>query len=429
MQTQLKRVSLLTIILIVMAFASCGGDASEHLHDGDRDTPEDIGWSNDELKTLNCTADINCQPYEACVQGGWVMCDRGHCAGFHNDTVDFQCLISVYTESDLGHTLAPSICGTVTAPQEQKNIDPGDVTCHYVPGLAFDAPWVRPWIQLVSDVSGATVHIIAFDLYGLRSDGTTVLLAGTNKGDGTVTWAEYDDRSTWYRDGSKKQPDLTIPSNMAFSVPTKDLLIHMGNVGANASGYVDVFVVATVSTTGDAKVQIGLDYRKSNFGAWVREGSLSNWVSCNNGTMSLSTPRLGATMSCDGSLGTLYQPPTTTNACASISGVKITPSSSLLASCSNLIIKTWGAGGTEYASPPGQPLTFTPWTGNAYVTAYCNGTVHTWTSGVTNQTAGFSQVCVKGADLTTSSFVCWDPYSNVFRPTIPLSGIPATQCP
>ncbi|OGL78370.1 hypothetical protein A3E39_02615 [Candidatus Uhrbacteria bacterium RIFCSPHIGHO2_12_FULL_60_25] len=510
MQTRF-RYGILIILIFVTMMMGCG----ERIPMTDNADDGTVSWSNDDLKTLACSNDAQCAPYKECVVGGSVGCYQSHCAGFRNDVTIYKCVNRIWDQYGDGETPPQTnICGKVNAPPEQKAIDPGDISCKYVSGIP--RPWGRLWIQLTADTANSTVTIHALNLYGVRADGTLVLIAGTDAGDSTITWFETNDRATWYQAESEKKSGLPVPPNFTFTVQSTTQILHMGNDGGDLTGFVDAFATADISTTGDAKGQIGIDFRTDSWNKAVIEGSMSDWMSCTTGSIRLSLPRASAPTICDGTISTICvpsqetcnnadddcdgqkdngnpgggascstgklgvcsagttscqkgslicvqnvqhsnevcgdnldndcdgttdnasvcappppPPPPPSNGCPS-TGVKITAGSSLLASCPTLEIVTWDDNGWTLESDPGQPLTISdPWPGGyAYVTTKCNGMLKTgdWPQ-VTIKAAGFSQICVQGTDVTDNTFVCWDEYSSVYRPSVPLSASGVGYCP
>ncbi len=361
-----------------------------------------------------CLDDMGCAVYEQCLLDGSVFCGGGAC--FVNGTANVGCLQDVEP--------SPASCGVVAAPPEQAAIDPSDVRCKFVAALGPDAPWGRPMLQATADTLGSTIRIHRLSLYGVLDDGRTVAIAGTDFGETTITWAEHDDLATWYRNEAQKEIGLPIPPDFVFDVPV-DRVLHLGNVGTNASDFVDVFVVGEATTTGDAQIQFGLDFYAPDGVDYAREGGFSDWGACTTGAIRLSTPHVNAPTTCDGSTGTQCDPSAELcgggkpDACPA-SGVVVTPGATLLQECPGLITRTWGASGDPLSSQPGGSLTFEPWAGVAYVTTICGGTEHVWVSGQSLEVAGFDQVCVSGVDRTATDTVVWDPYSTVYRPAVPL---------
>lgn len=424
-------VTLIALLLFIISACAVATD------------PERVTWANSKsLKTLTCGLAADCAAYEACVSGGTVQCVNGHCAGINNDTVDFSCLVAVFETGDVP---AGTSCGPVNAPPEQVAQAADRSYCNFFATAQPGDDEFRPWMQCVANLSGATVQVVGLSVYCAKS-GLFVPVGGTDAGKAPVTWSGLYSRSPWFVP-SNKFAEATALGNNSFAVPTNPYVLHFGTA-ASSVGCVEGVVTATISTTGDAQCQIGLDYYTGN--SWTREAAVSDWRSCTNGVISLETPS-STHLVCTGSFGQVCVPSvevcngkddncdgqideggvcTPANPCPA-SGFRLTADASLLASCANgLQIVTWGANGNEIASSPGQPLTVSQqWNGYAYVTTKCNGLYKSdWPQFQTAQT-GFSEICLLGQDITASTQICWDKYSHIWRPTVPMSLGSVGTCP
>lgn len=404
------------------------------------------GWSQEGLKVLNCNEFVDCQPYEPCVSGGYVVCDRGHCTGVENERVDIQCLIDVYEEyafappdSTQPATVPSSSvsCGVASPPSEQVQRAADRTSCGFFGGTLSSDTDFRPWMQAVADVPGGTVKVVSFTIYGVTASGYLVPVAGTAAGGGGITWVGTYHRVPWYVPTDQVEV-ISVRSDQTYSVPTGSTLLHLGNDGGNAIGYREGYAVATVQTSGDVRVQIGIDY----YAGFNRshEGAVSDWVSCPGGSFTFSTPLSTSPLNCGGATSNVCVPNTETcnsldddcdgsvdenGVCASPSsvpvsgtcpadGVQIVVDTALTSVCaSGVEIVTWGAGGGEIASAVNAPLTLSQsmtqgWSGFLYVTTRCSGTYRAdWPSlPATARQAGYAKICSHGIDVTALTPVC-----------------------
>lgn len=443
---------------IVCAVLAIGCSDRSLLDDSAKDS--NVSWSGETVQTQTCTSDAQCAPYLKCVVGGTVGCYHGGCAGFNNQVVDFDCIKGV-TESN---PPAPSgtVCGVVQAPPEQQKYDVVDVSCHFSEGLLAGYNQSRPWLQITADDPKSTVTVYELSGYCIKPDSTVVANSGTAVGKPAITWAGHWYRDTWFRakdlNGNvvhAEDEHKAIPvqgDKTAYAVPINPLLLHMGHEGWDITGCREIVVKAVISTTGDAKVQVGLNYNVGTDLATSRESGVSDWKSCTSGTVTLTTPR-SDTKSCDDIAATACVPttevcngkdddcdnqtdednvcaPPTENGCPA-TGIRVSPGPELLNPCPGLITETWNDKGQVIASAPGQPLVFDGyWHGYAYIEAVCNGKEHSWPPVYTsNQAAGFVQICINGKDETSNTFVCQDLKLPKTRPTVPtfLEGV--GMCP
>jgi hypothetical protein len=379
-----------------------------------------------------------------------VACYKGHCAGFQNDLVDFQCIIDVYTETDPGDPSSsasggnPSpnpVCAQVSAPQEQIDRALDRSYCHFLQSQLPGDNEFRPWVQCTANQQGSTVHMDALSVFCEHGDGTITPAGGSVMGQSPVTWSGLYKRSPWFAnsDGSvnfDKQGEATFLGSNTLAVPTNPYVVHFG-IGASSVGCRDGIVTAQFSTTGDAQCQIGLDYHQGN--TWTHEASTSDWKSCTSGSATLQTPWIDH-QSCDGPIGVCVP---STEICNNVdddcdgqvdeggvctpasncppTGFRITAAPSLLASCPALRIVTWDKNGNLVQSAPGQSLTINEqWNGYAWTTTTCNGVYNNnWPQQQTVQN-GFSEVCVSGVDITNGTLVCWIPSQQIWRPAVPM---------
>ena len=244
-------------------------------------------------------------------------------------------------------------------------------------------------------------------------------------------------------------------------------MLHIGNEGANRAGYVDFYVILKVKTTGDVKVIIGIDVYNGSVDE--HEMSVSDWVQCSTGTVSISTSNMfepaacnkgdsivplcgatpevcdGADNDCDGLIdedgvckvatppppaptptpapapapapapvpAPVPSPPSPSNNGCPSQGTRVTVSASALAACPSIQVVTFGPSGTpEIDSQSGQPLSVpqaSAWYGILYHETKC-GSVwqNVWPAANSNATsAGFSQVCSRGVDITATTPVCY----------------------
>jgi len=486
------------VCLPLLVAIGCGVDTTKELKEEATwsSKPQSLGCNND---SAGCNNDAQCSQFAQCQTGGWVACSNGRCSGFQPQSYDIDCILksscngSVNTGGSGGSPPGQSgTCGQVTPPPELLSHDANDANCNFAEGMRPNEDQYRAWLQVTADQPNSTVTVHSLSSYCLNSNGTITPIGGTAKGEATVTWAGHYRRDTWYNP-SGPVTTVTLNGNNTYPVPNNPLLLHLGN-GGLSYGCQYIVLKAVISTTGDARVELGLDGYVGN--SWSHEIGVSGWKSCTTGQVTLVTPwgnnktcdDIGggstpppANNSCDGqangmievfgggtklgechggqrqcSNGTwivISQPVESTpevcdgkdndcdgaidngNVCGPLNncpatGIKITPGPALLNPCPSLITKTWGMGGKQYTSAPGQPLIITDyWTGYAYFETVCNGQEGNWPPGVTNAQAGFAEVCTQGQNVMSNTFVCWDKYSSKYRPTVPLSPSGAGFCP
>lgn len=402
-----------------------------------------------------CSNDAQCQPFMQCVQGGYVACIQSHCSGVNNDVVNFDCVKATQQATTPNNT---ATCGTVNAPPEQVLHDHNSIVCDYKHPRDPGDDESRAWLQCTADVSGSSVTVHELTTYCIRQNGTIYAVDGTAVGKKAISWATIEDRNTWYADHVPGE-GIDMPSNQTYAVPTYPYLLHIGHgTGTKLpSDCREVVVKAVMSMTGDAKCQAGCDSYLGNSvdanGNYDAMG-VSGWTSCTSGgTVTLLTARqgdncaysLGNTCNaqtetcngmdddCDGQIdegNVCDTTPPSSNGCPA-SGVQITPSQALITSCGNVQIVTWNGNKDQLTSNPGQPLTFADtWDPFAYIDTICNGVYHDpWPNNITFAQAGFSKACYNGQDVTQQAKVCWDSYSNKYRPAMPMMSSAIGQCP
>ena len=165
----ITRIRILALLIVSVLFAACA------YHSADEGTPgtnPNISWTEQGLTVLGCNGGPDCQVYDACVTGGLVICNKGHCTGVNNTRADFQCVIDVYerytfappTTPTPAPTVAPvapvpttppaapapvatiapaptvqtGSCGKVSAPPEQVAQAYDRSYCHYVESIRPD---------------------------------------------------------------------------------------------------------------------------------------------------------------------------------------------------------------------------------------------------------------------------------------------------
>jgi hypothetical protein len=366
------------------------------------------------------------------------------------------------------------ICGAATPPPEViAQMGQRDAAgCIYRTGPRPGDNEFRFMAEAVADTAGCRLEVLALTLYGVLSDGRSVAIAGTGAGFPAISWAGRYWRNRWYNPPDQLEK-IGVPSSMTFTVPTDDFLIHLGGDGNNGNvsiaGFVDAYTVGQFrSSCADVKVRVGLDLYDTTHStnAPSAESSLGSWVSCTSSSgVWTSSPRKndldcsgrivnecrptaetcnGYDDDCDGApddgLSCMSAPtpppppaptPSPSNGCPSF-GYRVTAGSALLNACSQgLQIKSWTSDGTtEVFSSPGQPLTVDQsWAGYAYVTTSCDGSQRdpSGSVGSTAAQAGFAQVCSAGQDITASTLVCNDGYSN--KLAVALNPAEAGRCP
>jgi len=229
-----------------------------------------------------------------------------------------------------------------------------------------------------------------------------VVNSGTAAGASGITWAAWYDRKGWY---NGNEPDVIYNNvfqsgKITYDVPLNPYLLHLGHEGWDITGCREVVVKAVISTTGDAKVEAGLNYNRDG-NDFTYESGVSGWKACVNGKVTLTTPRSdskacvdivatacvptvevcnGKDDDCDGWIdeGSVCTPPPPANGCPA-TGIRVTPGPELLHPCPNLVVETWDGNGNVLKSAPGQSLTFDGWWyGYAYLEVVCNGNEHNW---------------------------------------------------
>lgn len=441
--------------------------------------------------SAGCISDSQCVVFNSCQTGGWIACNNGKCVGYKPDYVNFECVLNASCAGSVntGGSGGGANCGYVSPPPEMLAYDAADANCNFFAGKQPNEDQFRAWLQVTADKPGSTITVHSLSGYCVQQNNALTPASGTAIGQPAISWAGHYRRDTWYH---PTDPVATLQGGqMTYEVPTNPLLLHLGN-GGSAAGCKEIILFAEISTTGDAKVELGLDYYTGN--VYSHESCVSGWKSCSTGVAKLMTPWSG-NLTCEGGLPN-NQPPPAKNPCDGVSdgtvqpygggtqlgechagqrqcnngtwvvisssvesvpevcgdnrdndcdgsidngcttpnscpptGLKITPGPALLGPCPSLITKTWGLN-KQYTSSPGQSLYVTDsWSGYAYVETACNGQEGSWQPGVTLAQAGFSEVCSQGQNVTSSTFVCWDQYSGKYRPTVPLSPFDAGHCP
>ncbi|MFA6429647.1 MAG: hypothetical protein WCV84_04090 [Patescibacteria group bacterium] len=154
---------------------------------------------------------------------------------------------------------------------------------------------VAGWFQVVADRPGATVTIVSATLYGVRADGTLASIAGTNHNGQGVAWAGLYQRMPWFGTDAHRPVSVGNGSIFRAQVPT-DHVLHGGVRHGNLAGFEDAVFVVEATMTGDARMQLGVDYRPQegailpNGNPDVNERSLSDWFTTNSGLCARSTP-------------------------------------------------------------------------------------------------------------------------------------------
>ncbi len=146
------------------------------------------------------------------------------------------------------------------------------------------------WFQAVADTPGSTVRIISSILYGIKPDGSLEVIGGG------VDWAGLYSRDPWFPPGDRH---ISLGPSDHYIIPTGRDLIHGGSSHGSLHGYTDAIYVVVVETTGDARVQVGIDYRPRADIPVVRERALSDWFRGDGRTLhSTPDPRTPATPNC-----------------------------------------------------------------------------------------------------------------------------------
>lgn len=189
---------------------------------------------------------------------------------------------------------------TFVRPPAEQHTDLGQCRRHHSPRPTDR--FAAGWFQVVADTPHSTVEILSATLYGIREDGSHVALAGTGVGQAPVVWAGAYLRTPWFgNDASGNDAFTPLPvtasSTYRATIPTGRTLLHGGPAHADITGYVDTVFIVQVHTTGDARVQIGVDYRPQSPSDDVNEVALSDWFQ-SDGACVRATPRLSAKMNC-----------------------------------------------------------------------------------------------------------------------------------
>lgn len=434
-----------SVALLVLANA-CGGDNSELYPSVD----EHAAQNSSPVGSTKCSSDSQCAAYQHCLNGATLYCSHGQC--YFNGSIsggDIECIKD--TDESISSGNQSATCGTVSAPPE---CDPNDLVCHFERGLESGYNQTRPWLQITADSPNSTVTIHELSGYCIRHDGTVVVNSGTAAGASGITWAAWYDRKGWY---NGNEPDVIYNNvfqsgKITYDVPLNPYLLHLGHEGWDITGCREVVVKAVISTTGDAKVEAGLNYNRDG-NDFTYESGVSGWKACVNGNVTLTTPRSdskacvdivatacvptvevcnGKDDDCDGWIdeGSVCTPPPPANGCPA-TGIRVTPGPELLHPCPNLVVETWDGNGNVLKSAPGQSLTFDGWWyGYAYLEVVCNGNEHNWPPAyTTNQAAGFVQICLNGQDVTSNTLVCPDLHKPKTRPTVPTFKDGLGKCP
>jgi hypothetical protein len=204
----------------------------------------------------------------------------------------FLCCDEVRSATDSTAVMAANVsCEIVGGPEQQ----PGDLgVCRLNHARRPTDRDAAGWIQAVADQPGGTVEVIQATLYGVREDGSRVPLAGTALGQPAVDWAGLWTRNPWFPDDRHAAIQVT---SGRLSVPT-DRVLHGGISHADIAGFADVIFVVRVRTSGDVRVQVGIDLRERS-GSPVNEYSLSDWFhSGSSGTCVRSTATLRSPQDC-----------------------------------------------------------------------------------------------------------------------------------
>ena len=163
---------------------------------------------------------------------------------------------------------------------------------------------ITGWFQVVADTPGSTAEIVSATLYGVRMDGSLQPVAGTGAGQATVIWAGFYSRDPWFGNDNH----VSVPGQTRLTIPTGNTLLHGGVGHASFDGFIDAIFVVEARTTGDAKVQIGIDLRPAETETLpndagiiphrsVNQYALSDWFTSTTGC-ARSTPRRHAPTDC-----------------------------------------------------------------------------------------------------------------------------------
>lgn len=457
------------ISLIVAVFAMVGCQFGEDVYDDPQEqstkatVQQDLG--------VTCGVLPDCQPYDPCVKNGSVQCINRRCIAVQDTSgaVDLKCVIDINaglngvspsassTTASGGSaststvavstggrvvtttsvvpvvssggsvsvsTSAPSgVCGQVSPPQElitQKSLEEASCYSKFKGATFASTGNVRAWVDVVADQPGSTVQVISLSVYGILPNGK-VELAYAGTGQSAVTWAGKYTRNPWFpRDlpNYGKLEDVPLTTGHTYTAFTNPYTLHFGNPGVIVGSYKDFFVAGVFRTTGDAKVMVGADIWWMPEDTYGFEMGNSSWYSCTSGTITVVSYNPTLADPCSNQIGVVSTTSTTTtttttsNGCPS-TGIKVTPGSSLISSCaSDLRLVTWDNAGNTIRSPSDDaPLVTTPnFLGFLAVTSTCGGAYRTsWPSvGSSAVSAGFSQVCSQGQDVTSTSVICND---------------------
>ncbi len=436
------------ISLIVAVFAMVGCQFGEDVYD---DPQEEAGKATVQQDLgVTCGVLRDCQPYDVCIKNGSAQCISNRCKSVQTAAgiVDLQCVIDVYTglsgappstSSTSGTTSTPTtsttstaICGRVDPPVQEvakyngfdKHANCDRATEAWAGRMLAEVKEARAWVDVVADTPGSTIEVLELTLYGVLSNGQSVVVRRTTKGQPAITWIAEFSRDEWFVPTTplSTTPPLKPLSSDVYSVPLNPRLIHFGNGAAPIGQYVDFYVVGVFRTTGTAKVKVGADAYYPSYAngtdhyGW--EIGNSHWYSCTSGTITVVSYNPTLADPCSNQIGVVSTTSTTTtttttsNGCPS-TGIKVTPGSSLISSCaSDLRLVTWDNAGNTIRSPSDDaPLVTTPnFLGFLAVTSTCGGAYRTsWPSvGSSAVSAGFSQVCSQGQDVTSTSVICND---------------------
>ncbi len=388
---------------------------------------EDPGAAVEDLYVY-CDDGTSCAPYEVCVTDGIVWCEGRSC--WTDGHTNLSCVRDIggssymppphppdaggYAWPDAGPPYMPppmpsSMCSIgLRTPTSYFGQGAGRRMCAF-DRMAEGRTYATGWANVICDVGPCTVQIVSATLYVPATDGRVIPISTG------IGWTGiYDNffRSSLPR--TTGSPVVGSPNTYHVPRLSEDSVLHLGLTAVSIAGYSEAFVVMEIRTTGDAQVQVGIDYRWNPSDATVLEGAISDWASCNSGgTIRVASRR--SSMDCGATLASvdssppppMPMPPPSTSSNFVIS----LPPYGTAGCTAPITARAWGPSGEFNSS--GSTLSFTvPSLGGIWWNMYCGGEAwgSRWggTGARASSISGLS-VRVNGTDRGYDTMICPNP--------------------